>query len=142
MPGLASTALVTTPLASGPTAPGLVPSPDSRMRRVNRDGNFDQNEDGTFVTEDGVAHRVRLAVATVIGSAGADTGLGMQQIRKIGTRFDAELSANINRALLALVTENTIRITSINSERLGVEGYLAHVDYVNLRTGEENRVTL
>jgi hypothetical protein len=112
------------------------------MRRVNRDGNFDQNEDGSFVTEDAVAHRVRLAVATVISSAGADPGLGMEQLRKIGTRFEAELSANINRALLALVNEKTIQVLSITTDRLGVEGYLAHVDYRNLRTGEENRVTL
>ena len=142
MPGLVTSPLVATPLASGPTVLGVTPAPTSRMRRVNRDGNFDQNEDGTFVTEDAVAHRVRLAVATVVGSAGASVGLGMVPVRKIGTRFNAELSASINRALLALVNDGTIQVVSTTVERLGVEGYLAHVDYRNLRTGEENRVTL
>lgn len=143
MPGIGSTPLGATPLGTALTAPNAIPRVRSRMRIVERDGNFRQDETGAFATEDATTHRVRLAVITVLKSAAADETLGVTWPKKMGTRFAAELQNGISVALTRLVTERAIKLNSVTAERLGNGRSVTLVEFDNLRTGErDQRVTV
>src|SRR5512147_2991148 len=97
---------------------------------------------GQFQRGDAIAQAIYIAVKTTLGSAGANTDLGVQWPRKMGDRFDAELRNSILAGLRQMIDLRVITVESVSYTLIKPEIFSVEIRYYDNTTRESRLVTV
>jgi hypothetical protein len=107
-------------------------------------GDFEQDSDTLQLKQMPIERQqVLLALKTLYGSAAAAPTFGVRPPKKMGSRFQSEMTAAVRAALRHLTDEQkVIRLNAVTvTHGQGGRG-LVHVDYTITRTGKQDVLTL
>jgi hypothetical protein len=90
-----------------------------------------------------VRQQVLLAVTTLLGSASTLAKFGIRMPRKMGDRFQAEMTNSVRAALRHLTdTQKVIRLDSVTAVHGRGGRGLTTISWTDLTTGKSDQVTL
>jgi hypothetical protein len=106
-----------------------------------RTKDFALDSEGAYKRMPTTRHRVLVALTTRKGSNAADANAGIDIPRKIGTNDAQKMRIAVSNALRVLDDEGAISLEDVTTETSGGR-VVATVDYVDLLSGEKDRLVL
>jgi hypothetical protein len=144
MAGFATSPLALTPFGTGTPVSGTAPPssvPTEALFLDPRTKDFALDSEGAYKRMPTTRHRVLVALTTRKGSNAADANAGIDIPRKIGTNYAQKMRIAVSNALRFLVDEGAISLEDVTTETSGGR-VVATVDYVDLLSGEKDRLVL
>jgi len=126
-----------------PEAAPLVPSGPTGCRYINpATGDYQINgATGHFAQMPPVRQRVLIALLTELGSSTVLPDLGTMRPRKMGDRFEAEMTGAVHAALRQLTEVEQLIVVNFVAIERGMGGRArVTVDYEDLTTSQSERV--